>query len=182
MSNAGRNYAIDDLASLLGITHGTGFHIEMFGRVSAFWDDPVRGDGTRFPCIDDNNKYTGCLGAACQAKTCWAGRLVPSAVHSQDGPPSPSLQRRGAQCHACALATDTAEGTVTCAAGHFDRPISLSGLIRKRIPECVPLPCSDFEAAETVRPEVLRYRQLKSERAAERRAAKLHEADPTSNI
>ncbi|HZT96619.1 MAG TPA: hypothetical protein VFB34_07250 [Chloroflexota bacterium] len=167
MDNDGREYEQDVLSEVLGVDNKTGFHIEMFGQVSLFWDNPRRGDGSRYPCLGPGNVYSGCVGAACDAPRCWAGRLVPSAVQAASVP-LPTVERRGAQCHVCALATDTAEGLVTCAEAHFDRPISVAALLRQRIPEAVPLPCPDFQRAEELRPELIALRRAKRNRGARR--------------
>src|SRR5579872_3852203 len=89
----------DTLAEALGTEDVSGFHVEVFYQTSPFWEVPRRGDGTRFPCINAQNVYTGCLGSECQASSCWAGRLVPSAPNAlQQRVALPRLERKGAKC------------------------------------------------------------------------------------
>jgi hypothetical protein len=151
----------DALEQLLGVEGGHGFHIEFLGRGVRGFGPRVRGDGTRFPCIDADNRYTGCLGSACQSLSCWAGELVPTAHHAVMARSLPIFERAGAKCHLCRNAVDGPEGRLTCANGHFDMPITVACLVRHRVPEKAPIPCPDFEAADTLRPEVQEYRERK---------------------
>lgn len=161
----------DELAVTLGPDNTLGYHIELFGQTPIFWDDPRRGDGSRFPCMDEHNVYTGCLGPECWAETCWAGRLVPSAVNATPkSSPLPSSERVGVRCHTCAHAVDTANGLVDCGHDHFDRPITLPCLIRQRVPETVQIPCPDYEPATETRPELEAYWRGKREQSARRKA------------
>ncbi len=159
----------DELAALLGVEEAPAFHVEFYGLTSPFWDDPIRGDGTRFPCLGPDNVYRGCLGAACQAETCWAGRLVPSAVHAKlPAERFPHEERKGSTCHTCANVIDGPDGLVDCARGHFNRPITPACLARKRVPDSVPVPCDDWTRASQLRPEVLEIR-LRKRRESQRR-------------
>lgn len=137
------------LAAVLGTENVGGYHVELYYQTSPFWTPPRRGDGTRFPCIDDRNRYSGCLGAACQAMSCWAGKLVPSAVNAaRVRPPLPRVERKGARCHLCANAVATDDGFIDCERGHFDRPISAACLNRRRVPESAPIPCPDRDPVD----------------------------------
>lgn len=161
---------LDELSVALGPDNVLGFHIEAFGQTSLFWDRPRRGDGTRFPCIDAGNAYTGCLGADCQALHCWAGRLVASAANApSERIPLPREERRGATCHTCVHAVGDADGFIDCRRDHFDRPISMACLVRRRIPPTAPIPCPDYQQAEELHPEVEEFRRLKREALARRR-------------
>jgi len=161
----------DTLAERLGTDNVSGFHIEVFYQTAPFWEVPRRGDGTRFPCIDAENHYTGCLGSDCPAVTCWAGKLVPSAPNSAAQRVAlPRIERKGAKCHRCVSAIDTDEGKVTCAQGHFERPITPACLVRRRIPESAPVPCPDFERRTELRSDVAEYRRVRQEKARAREA------------
>jgi hypothetical protein len=156
------DYERDALAEALGTDNSSGFHIEIFYQTSPFWEHPRRGDGTRFPCIDAENVYSGCLGSACTAARCWAGRLVASAANAPtDRIALPHLERRGAVCHLCIHAVDREDGMVDCAKGHFDRPITSAGLVRRRVPDSAPIPCPDLVTRDEPRPDVLAYRAAK---------------------
>jgi hypothetical protein len=152
----------DLLAAALGTENTNGFHLELYYQTSPFWGLPRRGDGTRFPCIGAGNVYSGCLGAGCRAASCWAGRLVPSAPNAaRERVALPRIERKGAACHLCAKAVGAQDGTVDCAEGHFDRPITPACLVRRRIPESAPVPCPDFKRAATLRADVAEYRRVK---------------------
>jgi hypothetical protein len=154
----------DLLAAALGAENTNGFHLELYYQTSPFWGLPRRGDGTRFPCIGAGNIYSGCLGAGCQASRCWAGRLVPSAPNARrERVALPRIERKGAACHLCTRAVSARDGTIDCAAGHFDRPITPACLVRRRIPESAPVPCPDFERAAKLRADVAEYRRVKRE-------------------
>jgi len=150
------------LADALGPENTAGFHMEIFYQSSLFWDLPRRGDGTRFPCIDANNDYSGCLGSDCCAAACWTGELVPSARNAASPRvPLPQVERKGALCHMCAHATDQDDGLVDCDAGHFDRPITPACLLRRRVPETVSIPCPDHVPGSQLRPDVVAFRHAK---------------------
>lgn len=152
----------DILAEALGTDNASGFHIEVFYQTSPFWDKPRRGDGTRFPCIDGSNAYNGCLGSACEALTCWAGKLVPSAKNAPvQRIALPREERKGAKCHLCIHAIDREDGLVDCAKGHFERPITSSGLLRRRTPLSAPIPCLDLVERVEPRADVAARREAK---------------------
>ena len=73
--------------------------------------------------------------------------------------------RKGAKCHQCVSAVDTEDGKVACARGHFERPITPAGLVRRRIQESAPIPCPDFERRQELRSDVAAYRKLRRERS-----------------
>ena len=158
----------DALEEALGTDEVSGYHVEIYYPTHPFWDEMRRGDGTRFPCIDGENRYQGCLGAECDAQRCWAGRLVPSAQHFQAARvPLPNIERKGAKCHQCVSAVDSEGGKVICAHGHFDQAITPAGLIRRRIPESAPIPCPDYERRQELRSDVAAYRKRRRAKAAE---------------
>lgn len=139
----------DILAAALGTENTAGYHVELYYQTTLFWSPPRRGDGSRFPCVDAENRYAGCLGDKCRAESCWSGKLVPSAVNAaRERVPLPRVERRGARCHMCSNAISTPEGFIDCAAGHFDRPITTACLFRRRIPESAPIPCPDLERGD----------------------------------
>lgn len=137
-------------------------------RSSPSWEAQKRGDGTRYPCIDDQNVYSGCLGQACEATTCWAGRLVPSAVNATSEAPLPIFERKGCTCHTCSQIVERSEESLDCERGNFDRPITPACLVRKRVLDSVDVPCPDYQRTDALRPEVVEYRRIKRE--AERRS------------
>lgn len=166
MASWDESHEQDTLAEALGLDDASGFHIEVFYQTSPFWEVPRRGDGSRFPCIDAENVYSGCLGSQCPATRCWAGRLVPSAPNAPaERVALPRIERKGATCHRCVWAVDTSDGKVDCARGHFDQPITPACLVRRRIPDPAPIPCPDFVKRDELRSDVAAFRKARRDKA-----------------
>ena len=180
------------ITEALGLESAFGYHIERAPRPRAIIHVRERPARQWYPCLDTEDRYTGCLGEACPLEMCWTGRESISylAALRTRFQPTDAAYAPGACCTDCAHARevgvpaiDRVRGLIHlpmihCAHGRWEHPISVPAFVRNRIPADArtdPAHCGDFDQAEAPHPAVeahrLRTNRLARDRREERAAS-----------
>ncbi len=182
------------LANALGLQSSYGFHVEEPPRPPAA--KLIRqGLAQRwYPCIEEDNTYTGCLGEDCPLEVCWTD--TPSTSYAV------ALRRHfraaaadyvpGAQCLQCRhvqqIAVEVIDGRrgvislpmLRCVKQCWQNPISASAFVRRRIPpeEGHDLAdCPLFDPARAPIDIVEQHRLQLNDRVRARRSARAASGD-----
>ena len=160
----------------LGLESAFGYHVEHSPRSPVVIQTRERPVRQWYPCLDTEDRYTGCLGAACPLEMCWTETETVSylAALRTRFQPTDADYAPGARCADCqhahevgVPAIDRVRGLIHlpmihCGRGRWEHPVSIPAFARKRIPadeRTDPAFCGDFDPAETPHPAVEAHRQ-----------------------
>ncbi|HEY8285547.1 MAG TPA: hypothetical protein VIJ28_14275 [Chloroflexota bacterium] len=176
------------ISEALGLESDFGYHVEEPPRPLLVGMVRERPLAPWYPCIDHDNTYHGCLGAACPLEVCWTGGQTVSyveALRTRFQPRDVEYVPK-ALCGRCGHARETSVPVINqqqglihltlrrCEEDRWEHPISEAALARNRIPAQAhvdPARCHLFEPAPTLIAGVERHRKRVNEQARARRAA-----------
>ncbi|GEM_PF-2341605 len=129
--------------------------------------------GRVFPCMQDGNHYTGCIGFDQCTVLCWSPRpREREAVVRVE-------QRTGGPCRDCIYAREVRGEVATlngrqvrlmeCRLGYWHGRTTLTDFVMNRIALNVVLPCPGFDEADMPHPAVARMREVARRRRSEAR-------------